>query len=339
LSASAEFYTLRNTRGAEATVLNYGARIVTLKVPDRDGSLADVVLGFDSPEPYLSMDPPPPYFGAVIGRFGNRIAHGKFRLNGVGYTLAKNNRGMHHIHGGLRGFDKVFWTRVAGEGITLEYLSRDGEEGYPGNLSCRLSYTLDDAGQLRIDYSAVTDADTIVNLTNHSFFNLAGHDSGDIFAHEVEILADYFTPIDAGLIPTGELRSVDGTPFDFRAPKAIGAGIGVDDEQLKYGGGYDHNFVLRRSGAGLELAARVVEPKSGRMLEVLTTEPGMQFYSGNFLDGKVKGKAGTAYAWRSAFCLETQHFPDAPNQPGFPDTVLKPGDEYRSTTVYRFSAR
>jgi aldose 1-epimerase len=333
-----DLYTLTNAKGSEAKIMTFGGRVVSLKVPDRAGKFDDVVLGFDKPEGYLG-DPPPPYYGALIGRYGNRIGGGKFSLNGVSYTLAKNNNGINHLHGGVRGFDKVVWKGKEGPGQSLEltYTSKDGEEGYPGNLACTVVYTLTDNNELQIDYSATTDKDTVINLTNHSFFNLAGAGEGDILGHQVTIHADRFTPIDKGLIPTGELRSVEGTPFDFRTAHAIGERIEIKDEQIGVGLGYDHNYALNRSGSGLETAAKVTEPKSGRIMEVLTTEPGMQFYTGNFLDGKIPGKGGKVYPRRSAFCMETQHFPDSPNKPDFPTVTLKPGARYQTSTVYRFS--
>ena len=330
-----ELYTLRNAKGAEADVSTYGGVLVSLKVPDRAGVAGDVVLGFDDLEGYLK---PEPYFGAIVGRYGNRIAHGAFTLDGVKYTLARND-GENSLHGGNRGFDKVLWKAKAGSGASVEltYLSKDGEEGYPGNLSVTVVYTLTDNNELKIDYTATTDKDTVLNLTNHSYFNLAGQGEGDILAHQVTINADRFTPVDKGLIPTGELRSVEGTPFDFRQPHAIGERINAPDEQLKFARGYDQNFVLNRSGDGMVLAARVTEAKSGRVMEVLTTQPGLQFYTGNFLDGTIHGKGGKVYGPRSAFCMETQHFPDSPNHPDFPTVVLKPGSQYRETTIYRFS--
>ena len=327
-----ELYTLTNAKGSEARIMTYGGVVVSLKVPDRSGALGDVVAGFDDLKGYLT---PPPYFGAIIGRYGNRIAAGRFSLGGVTYQLAKND-GANHLHGGVRGFDKRVWSAkpLSPQSLELSYLSKDGEEGYPGNLSATVTYTLTDANELRIDYSATTDKETVVNLTNHSYFNLAG--AGDILGHEVMIHADRFTPVVKGLIPTGELKSVAGTPFDFRTAKAIGKSIDEKDEQLILAGGYDHNWVLNRTGPDLQSAATVTDPKSGRVMEVLTTEPGLQFYTGNFLDGTLQGK-GRVYARRSAFCMETQHFPDSPNEPSFPSTVLKPGDTYRTSTVYRFS--
>ena len=327
-----ELYTLTNAKGSEARIMTYGGVVVSLKVPDRSGALGDVVAGFDNLEGYLT---PPPYFGAIIGRYGNRIGGGRFSLGGMEYQLAKND-GANHLHGGIRGFDKRVWSAksLSPQSLELSYLSKDGEEGYPGNLSATVTYTLTDAHELRIEYSATTDKETVVNLTNHSYFNLAGE--GDILGHQVMIQAGRFTPVDKGLIPTGELKSVAGTPFDFLVAKAIGERIEQKDEQLIRGRGYDHNWVLDRTGSGLETAAKVTDPRSGRVMEILTTEPGLQFYTGNFLDGTLKGK-GRVYTRRSAFCMETQHFPDSPNKPAFPSTVLKPGDTYRTTTIYRFS--
>ena len=329
-----DLYTMKNAGGAEVAIMNYGGIVVSLKVPDRAGTIADVVFGFDTFEPYLS---PPPYFGAIVGRYGNRIARGRFKLNGVEYKLAVNN-GENALHGGIRGFDKQLWAvRDRGDSLELSYLSKDGEEGYPGNLATTVIYSWNDANELKIEYSATTDKDTVVNLTNHSYFNLAGAGEGDILGHVVMIDADRFTPVDAGLIPTGELKPVEGTPFDFRKPTPIGARIDAPDQQLKFGKGYDHNFVLNHPSPTPALAARVTEPKTGRALEVLTTEPGLQFYTGNFLDGTIKGKGGKTYVHRGAFCMETQHFPDSPNQPNFPSTVLKPGQKYQTTTIYRFT--
>jgi len=326
-------YTLTNGSGAAAAITNYGARIVSLKVPDRNGAMGDVVAGFNSLDGYLG---PNPYFGAVVGRYANRIGHAQFKLDGVVHTLAKNN-GDNALHGGLRGFDKVVWTarEMPDGGLELTYLSKDGEEGYPGNCKVTVRYHLTDANELKIEYSATTDKDTVINLSNHSYFNLKG--SGDVLGHLLTLNADRFTPVDAGLIPTGELRAVAGTPFDFRKATAIGARIGQSDEQLKFGKGYDMNYVLNKKGDELSLAARVEEPTSGRVMEVWTTQPGVQFYSSNNLDGTLKGKAGQVYAARSMLCLETQHFPDSPNKPSFPSTLLKPGVEFKSTTIYRFS--
>jgi aldose 1-epimerase len=333
-------YTLTNKNGMEARIINFGGTLVSLKVPDRAGKLADVVLGYDTLEEYAAGTN---YFGATIGRYGNRIAHGKFTLDGVKYTLAQNN-GENSLHGGAKGFNKVVWTAKEvsskdGPSLQLNYLSKDGEEGYPGNLSVQVVYTLTDRNELQIDYSATTDKDTVLNLTHHSYFNLRGQGEGDILDHRLTLHADRFTPVDAGLIPTGELRNVQGTPFDFRTPVAIGARINQDDEQLKLGKGYDHNWVLnRKAGDPLSLAAKVEEATTGRVMEVWTTEPGIQFYTGNFLDGK-SGKGGKVYNARYAFCLETQHFPDSPNHPDFPSTVLKPGAHFHSKTIYRFSAK
>ncbi len=333
-----EFYTFRNSSGIEAAITNYGGRLVTLKLPDRNGMFEDVVLGFDSLDGYIGKNP---YFGALVGRYANRIANGEFSLDGHTYELARNN-GPNALHGGVRGFDKVVWTGAeipSGNGQTLElkYLSKDGEEGYPGDLSVTVTYALNDQNELKIEYEATTDKSTVLNLTNHSYFDLAGQSSGNILQHRVQINADKFTPVNSNLIPTGELRSVEGTPFDFRNATPIGFRIDDQDEQLQYGEGYDHNFVLNGSGGALSVAARVMEPRSGRVLEVLTTQPGVQFYTGNHLDGSAKGKGGTVYGFRYGFCLETQHFPDSPNQPNFPSTELKPGQRYRGTTIFRFS--
>jgi len=332
-----ELFTLTNSKGMRADIMTYGGILVSLKVPDRSGKPADVVLGFDTLDGYQSN--PPPYFGALIGRYGNRIGGGRFTLNGTEYKLAQNN-GPNHLHGGLRGFDKVMWKARTPDAQNLEltYVSKDGEEGYPGNLTATVTYTLTDNNELKLDYRATTDKDTVLNLTNHSYFNLAGQGEGDILSHQIMINADRFTPVDSGLIPTGELRSVEGTPFDFRHPKAIGERIDAPDAQIILGKGYDHNFVLNRSGNGPELAAKVMDPKSGRMMEVLTTEPGVQFYTGNFLDGSIRGKGGKVYGRRFGLCLETQHFPDSPNKPNFPSVVLKPGAQYQTTTVYKFSS-
>jgi aldose 1-epimerase len=334
-----ELFTLKNGRGLEATVTSYGGTLVSLKAKDRSGRLEDVILGFDSFEPYLKATS---YFGSIIGRYGNRIAGGQFRLDGTVYTLPRND-GANTLHGGNRGFDKaVFATREIatkeGSALEMRYLSKDGEEGFPGNLATRVTYTLTEGNDLRIDYEATTDKPTVVNLTNHAYFNLAGAGGGDVLSHVLWIDADRFTEVGPGLIPTGELRNVAGTPFDFRKPTAIGARIGASDPQLELGRGYDHNFVLNGEAGALRLVARVREPASGRVLEVLTTEPGLQLYTGNFLDGSVVGKGGRAYKHRYGFCLETQHFPDSPNQAAFPSTVLRPGNTYRSTTVYRFKA-
>jgi len=331
-------YTLRNKNGAEVSICNYGGLVTSLKVPDRNGKLGDVVLGFDNLADYIKSSP---YFGALIGRYGNRIAKGKFSLDGTEYTLATNN-GPNALHGGLKGFDKVMWKSHAyqsefGPSLELTYLSKDGEEGYPGNLSVKAVYTLTDDNALKLEFTATTDKDTIVNLTHHSYFNLAG--KGTILNHVVMINADKFTPVDSTLIPTGELRPVNGTPFDFRTPTPIGARINQNDEQLKFAGGYDDNWVINDYTGAVRLMARVYEPTTGRVLEVFSSEPGLQFYTGNFLDGTLKGKGGWVYQFRDAFCMEPQHFPDSPNEPSFPSVVLKPGAVYHNTIIYRFSVR
>ena len=332
-----DLYTLTNSGGMQVTITNYGGRVVSILVPDRHGKTADVALGFDNLEGYLGNNP---FFGALAGRYANRIGKARFVLDGHEYKLAQNN-GPNSLHGGVQGFDKKAWTArelsKSPPTLQLTYLSKDGEEGYPGNLSVTVVYTLTGKNELRLDYTARTDKDTVLNLTNHSYFNLGGQGNGDILGHEMVINSDRFTPIDDTLIPTGELRSVEGTPFDFRKPTAIGSRINQDDEQLKFGKGYDHNFVLKRTSSALNLAARVTDPVSGRVMEVLTTQPGVQFYTGNFLDGSVHGKGGNAYGRRSGFCLETPHFPDSPNKPAFPSTELKPGQTYRETTVYKFA--
>jgi aldose 1-epimerase len=339
-----QLYKLRNSKGMEADITNYGAIVVRLFAPDKAGKMEDVVLGYDKLADYVKDTP---YFGAIVGRYGNRIAGGEFKLDGKIYTLAKNNPGdnpVNALHGGLKGFDKVVWEAKpaqtsAGPSLQLKYLSKDGEEGYPGNLNVTVTYTLTNQNELKIDYLATTDKATPVNLTNHSYWNLTGGVKGDILGHELMIKADRYTPVDKTLIPTGQLTTVDGTPFDFRKPTAIGARVNENNQQLKFGGGYDHNWVLSRKGPGLEKAATVYEPKSGRFMEVLTTEPGLQFYCGNFLDGSNIGKGGVAYKHRYGLCLETQHYPDSPNHPNFPSTILKPGETYKTTTVYRFSTK
>jgi aldose 1-epimerase len=332
-----EAFAVRNGNGIAVTVITYGGIIVSIETPDRDGAMGDIVLGFDDLAGYLASHP---YFGAVVGRYANRIAGGSFSLDGRTYTLAVNN-GPNHLHGGVRGFDAVVWTaepidRSDGAGVVLRYGSPSGEEGYPGNLQVTVTYLLTDDDALIIDYAATTDAPTPVNLTQHSYFNLAGDPTHDILDHVLTMDANRYTPVDNQLIPTGELASVTGTPFDFSTPHPIGERIDADHEQLRIGNGYDHNFVLTANGGDLARAATVFEPVTGRTLEVLTTEPGVQFYTGNFLDGTLTGKAGLRYAQRSGFCLETQHFPDSPNQPAFPSTILRPGTEYRSRTVWRF---
>lgn len=335
--AAVDLYTLKNSRGTTVKITPWGGVVTQIVVADRTGKPGDVVLGFADAAAYTAAVP---YIGALIGRYGNRIAKGQFSLDGQTYTLAVNN-GANHLHGGIKGFDKVLWSAAPVNpgvpSLTLTYQARDLEEGYPGNLTATVVYTLTEADELVIEYQAVTDKKTIVNLTNHTYFNLAG--GGDILGHEVMINADRYTPVDEGLIPTGELAPVAGTPFDFRSATAIGARIDQDDEQLKRGKGYDHNFVLNGQMGELRLAASVYEPKSGRVVEVFSTEPGLQFYSGNFLDGSLTGKGGQSYAFRSGFCMETQHFPDSPNQADFPSTVLNPGETFHSKTVYKFSAR
>lgn len=337
-----ELYTLRNWHGMRASIATYGGIVTSLTAPDREGRYADVVLGYDTLAGYLKKSP---YFGALVGRYANRIARGRFTLNGSTYTLAAND-GTNALHGGRIGFDKVTWKVASaavtprGPQLTLTYLSRDGEEGYPGSLSVTATYTLTEDDALELEYRATTDQDTVVNLTQHSYFNLRGAaDPGDILGHLVEIRADRFTPVDQGLIPTGELRPVAGTPFDFRSPTPIGARIDAPDEQLRFGKGYDHNWVLEARAGELALDATVYEPRSGRVLQVLSTQPGLQFYTGNFLDGSIRGKHGVKYLFRSGFCMEPQHFPDSPNHPDFPSTVLKPGETYRNTIVFRFAAR
>jgi len=344
--AGVDIYTLTNKNGMTARVMTYGATLTELLVPDKTGTPGNIVLGFDKVEPYLAGVP---YFGATVGRVGNRIAKGAFSLNGQTYTLATNN-GPNHLHGGIKGFDKVVWKADVvlakdGQAVKFSYHSPDGEEGYPGNLDVTVTYTLTDANELRLDYTATTDKATPVNLTNHSYFNLAGEGSGNILGHVLMIAADQITPVDDSLIPTGDLKPVKGTVFDFTTPVAIGARIGKVPGPAPVG--YDHNYVLRKAEGGgrgteagaMTLAARVIEPKSGRVMDVRTTEPGLQFYSGNFLDGTIKSRKGVPYQKHDAFCLETQHFPDSVNRPHFPSTVLEPGKTYRTTTVYAFSAK
>jgi aldose 1-epimerase len=340
----ARLFTLQNSTGLRAEISDYGGTIVRLFVPDRHGEPGDVVLGFDRVEEYAARSP---YFGCIVGRVANRITGGRFTLDGRTYELARNNQpnGIAcHLHGGSKGFDKVLWQAEPdrspeGESLRLSYHSPDGEEGYPGALDVTVTYTVTDGNALVVAYQATTDKPTPINLTNHAYFNLLGHDSGSILAHAVTLAASHYTPVNEGLIPIGRLDPVEGTPFDFRAPRTIGDGIDQADEQLRLAGGYDHNFVLDKPGGELGLAARLFEPKSGRMLEVLTTEPGVQFYSGNFLNGTLQGKGGCVYPHRGGLCLETQHFPDSPNQASFPSILLRPGETFRSTTVHRFSAR
>ncbi len=332
-------FTLTNNNNIEISITNYGGTVTSLKVPDKTGQVKDIVLGFNDLKSYLNDHP---YFGSIIGRYGNRIANGKFSLNGKEYILAKNN-GTNNLHGGIKGFDKQIWNvneikDKSSVGIELTYLSKDGEEGFPGNLSVAVTYTINNNNEFRIDYKATTDIVTICNLTNHSYFNLSGEGNGSILDHEVMIKANKYTPINSSLITTGELADVTGTPFDFQTPTPIGKNINEDNLQLKYAGGYDHNYVLDKpkDSKALLLAATVNNPKSGRSMDVLTTEPGIQFYSGNFLDGTLVGKSGKNYNQRYGFCLETQHYPDSPNKPNFPSTILEPGQTYLTSTIYKF---
>ncbi|SHF08112.1 aldose 1-epimerase [Mariniphaga anaerophila] len=333
-----ELFALKNVNGLVAQITNFGGRVVSLWLPDANGAFEDVVTGYETLEGYLKSNEV--YYGALIGRYGNRIAKGKFALNDTVYTLAQNN-GENHLHGGVKGFNNVVWDAACPDGQTLvlTYTSPDMEEGYPGTLKVKVQYTLTDSNELKIEYWATTDRPTPVNLTHHSFFNLKGAGNGTINDHLLQINADYYTPVDEGLIPSGEIAPVDNTPMDFRKPTAIGKRVDADFDQLKYGRGYDHNWVLVPAESGLNFAARVEEPVSGRTLEVYTNEPGVQFYGGNFLDGSDTGKKGKVYSHRSTFCLETQHFPDSPNQPDFPSTILNPGEEYYSVCVYRFGVK
>ena len=333
--SAVEIFTLTNVNGVEVRAITYGGIIQSWKVPDKAGKPVDVALGFDTIEGYQTNAP---FFGAIVGRYGNRIGNAQFTLDGRTYKLAANN-GANNLHGGTKGFDKQVWTGEIvksdrGQAVAFARTSPDGEEGFPGTLKVRVTYTLTDQNALIVDYEATTDKATPVNLTQHTYFNLAGEGSGTILDHQLMINADRYTPVSDSLIPTGELAPVGGTPFDFRKPTRIGERIDQGHEQLKNGRGYDHNWVLNRQNGGLQLAARAIEPKSGRTLEVTTTEPGVQFYAGNFLDGTLKGKQGHVYVRRSGFCLETQHFPDSPNKPSFPSTILKPGQQYRTTTVF-----
>jgi aldose 1-epimerase len=335
---SVHVFTLTNTHGVQLRAMSYGAIILSLKVPDRKGALGDVVLGYDSLAGYVASSP---YFGAVVGRYGNRIANGTFTLSGKRYSLARNN-GPNALHGGLRGFDKVVWrsdtARTAqGNSVTFRHVSKDGDEGYPGTLSVAVTYTLTDANEILIAYEARTNKATPVNLTQRSHFNLSG--TGNILSHTLTLMAHRYTPVDSTLIPTGELATVLGTPLDFTSAHAIGERIGVEHPQLRFGGGYDHNYVLSRADTGLTLAAVLHDSSSGRTLEVRTTEPGIQFYSGNFLDGTLSGKGGVTYQHRTGLCLETQHFPDSPNHASFPTTILLPDETYRSRTMWTFAAR
>ncbi|WP_339730750.1 aldose epimerase family protein [uncultured Gimesia sp.] len=338
---SIKLYTLKNNSGMTVKVTNYGAIITSISVPDRNGKMADIALGYNRVEDYINAVDKP-YFGAIVGRYGNRIAKGQFTLNGETYTLAKNN-GENHLHGGVIGLDKVVWdaTLVSPTKIELTYLAKDREEGYPGNLNIKVTYSLNNENQLIVDYLATTDKATPINLTQHTYFNLKGEGTGTILDHELMLNARKYTPVDQTLIPTGELAAVAGTPFDFTSPKPIGRDINQQHQQLEFGGGFDHNWALNKHGKEnqLTLAAKVYEPESGRVLEIRTTEPGIQFYCGNFLDGRLSGKSGKPYLHRGGFCLETQHYPDSPNQPNFPTTILKPGEEYKSTTVFQFSTK
>lgn len=340
-------YTLKNRNGLSADIMTYGGTVVRLITPDRNGQMGDITLGFDNVTDYEEKSP---YFGCIVGRYGNRIADGKFSLDGADYTLAVNNKNdtvNAHLHGGDKGFDKVVWKAkpvINGHdaGVTFWHTSPDGDEGYPGNLKMKVTYFLTDNNELSIHYHATTDKATPVNLTNHAYFNLAGEGVGDINGHYLMLNADHYTPVDAGLIPTGEIAPVAGTPFDFTTPRAIGERNTADHEQIAFGGGYDHNWVLNKGDGGLTLAGEVYEASTGRVMTIMTEEPGIQFYGGNFLevDGVVRvGKSGVAYQHRTGFCLETQHYPDSPNQPNFPSTILRPGETYETTTIYRFSAR
>jgi aldose 1-epimerase len=328
-----DLYTLADDK-VEVRITNYGGIIVSLRAPDRKGKLDDIVLGYDSLDHYIAKTA---YFGAIIGRYANRIAHGSFQLDGKTYSIPKND-GDNTLHGGIIGFDKVVWkAHEIKNGIDLTYVSKDGDQGFPGTLTTTVRYTLV-GNDLRIEYSATTDKDTVLNLTNHSYFNLAGQAKGDVLGHVVKINASKITPVDASLIPTGELKSVEGTPFDFRTPHAIGERIDANDEQLRFGVGYDENFVLDHPEDQLFEAAEVYEPSTGRILKVLTTQLAVQFYSGNHLDGSITGKEGRVYKPRFAFCLETEHYPDSPNHANFPSTELRPGQKFHSVTVYQFSA-
>lgn len=331
-------YTLTNSHHMEVRAMNYGAIIVSLRVPDRKGQVADIVLGHDTLEGYFDNSP---HLGGLVGRYANRIANGSFALDGVKYSLPKNN-GPNTLHGGIKGFDQAVWqgTPLKGKaGVAFSYLSRDGEEGFPGNLKVKVSYSLTEANELVINYEATTDKPTVLNLSQHSYFNLAGEGTGDILNHEVMINADRFTPVDSTMIPTGELRPVKGTPLDFTTQTKVGTRIDDNYEQLVLGKGYDHNFVINRKAQGLVSAARAYEPTSGRVMEISTDQPGVQFYTGNFLDGSVTGKQGHVYKQRYGLCFETQHFPDSPNHPEFPSVVLRPGQTFHSRTIFKFSAK
>lgn len=334
-----DLYILKNANGMTAAITNYGGRLVSLLVPDSSGKMVDVIVGFDSVSTFKNSSEP--YFGATIGRYGNRIAKGKFTLDGKEYTLATNN-GSNHLHGGKKGFQDVVWDakQVGDSVLELSYLSKDMEEGYPGNLTVKVTYNLNSNNELKIDYNATTDKKTVVNLTNHAFFNLNGYNAGTINNHILQINADRYTPVDSTLIPTGKLEPVENTAFDFRQPTAIATNLAKDGEQIKNGNGFDHNYVLNEPGTdGMHKAATITGDKSGIVMEVITEEPGLQFYGGNFMQSKNKMKGGIADDFRTAFCLETQHFPDSPNQPSFPSTVLEPGKTYQTTSIYRFSTK
>jgi aldose 1-epimerase len=337
-----DLYTIKNDNGVVMQVTNYGAKIVTLFVPDKEGNFKDIVFGYENIQAYLGGDK---YFGAIVGRYANRIAGGKFILDGTEYQIPTNDGGKNALHGGDSGFDNAVWTgeiteNPDGEAVKLTLYSPDRDQGFPGNLKVEVLYTLTDKNELIVDYSAVTDKPTVVNLSQHSYFNLNGQDSGPILDHELVINADNFTPVDQALIPTGEIRPVEGSAFDFRTPHLIGERIASTAEQIVLGGGYDHNFILNKETAGeLTFAASAYDKLSGRFLEVFTTQPAIQFYTGNFLNGSQTGKGGTVYNYRSGFCLETQHYPDSPNHPDFPSTVLRPGEVYKQQTVFRFSAK
>ena len=338
-----KLYTLMNRNRILVNITNFGAIITSMIVPDRNGRFEDIVLGYKDVKDYINAVDKA-YFGAIVGRYGNRIAAGRFSIDGTEYTLATNNN-ENHLHGGVIGFDKVIWDAetIGGEdwvGVQMKYLAKDGEEGYPGNLQVVVDYKLLDDNELVIDYAATTDKATPVNLTQHTYFNLKGEGKGDILGHELMIHADKFTPVDSGMIPTGKLQEVVGTPFDFRKSKPIGRDICQHHEQIEFAGGYDHNWVINSENDGsMKLAATVHEPNTGRFMEIHTREPGIQFYCGNFLDGRLKGKSGKAYVHRGGFCLETQHYPDSPNQPNFPNTILRPGEQYETRTTFKFSTR
>ncbi|MBT5185310.1 MAG: galactose mutarotase [Kordiimonadaceae bacterium] len=336
-----QVYTLRNNIGTSIDILDLGGMIISINTTDREGNFADITLGFDNPEQYLTDSP---YMGAIIGRYGNRIANGKFSLDGQDYTLAINND-VNALHGGIIGFDKQIWKAVpsssdTSSSLSLTLISKDGDEGYPGTLTTNVTYTFDDENRLTLDYTATTDQATVLNLTQHAYFNLNGHNAGSILDHEMMLNADHYTPINVALIPTGEIAPVSGTPMDFTSPKAIGRDIAMDHQQLEFGLGYDHNWVLNKSAEGeMTLAASVYSVQTGRTLKAYTTEPGVQFYTGNFLDGSFTGKDNTTYPQRSGFCLETQHFPDSPNQPNFPSTILRPGEQYKTQTIFEFGIK